>query len=566
MGTLEEIEDLYNNAPCGFHSLDKNGVFVRVNETELRWLGYTRNELIGKNATDVLAPESVKILEDNFARFIVEGSLRDLELQMIRKDGSLLPVLVSATAVRDPQGNFVMSRSILYDISERKRQDQKFRGLLEAAPDAMVVMNPDGRIALANAQTERMFGYQREELLDQHVEMLLPERYRQQHTDHRTDYFRQPKVRPMGAGLELYGRRKDGTEFPVEISLSPLQTDDGYLAVSAIRDITDRKRMDEALRESEERFRRVFEEGPLGLALVARDGRFLKVNSALCRMVGYSEPELIATSLAGLTHPDDRQTDVELAKQLFYGEIPFYQIPKRYVKNSGEIIWVDLTRSKIRDSAGTPLYALVMIEDITERRRADEALRVSEERFRVALKNAPVTVFNQDHRLRYIWINSAVMAWAAEDYFGRTDAEIVGGEEGARLMAIKQEVLQRGIGTRTETAVTFMGETRHFDLTVEPLRDAQGVVVGVTCAAIDVTALKQAVAEREVLIGDLKEALARVKMLSGLLPICAWCKKIRDEQGAWSPLETYISLHSEADFTHGMCPDCLQSFGWATQT
>lgn len=438
-GAFDETEDLYNNAPCGFHSLDNDGVFIRVNETELRWLGYTREELIGKKKiTDVLAPESVQIAEDSFDRFKLHGLLRDLEVHLLRKNGSILPVLVSATAVRDSQGNFVMSRSILYDITERKRAELKFRGLLEAAPDAMVVIGMDGRIALVNAQAEKIFGYAREQMLGQEVEMLMPERYRHRHASHRKDYCAQPKMRPMGAGLELYGLRKDGTEFSVEISLSPLETDEEPLMVGVIRDTTERNRM-------------------------------------------------------------------------------------------------------------------------------VEALRTSEERFHVALKNSPVVVFNQDHNLRYTWINSPVMGWASQDYLGHTDEDIVGGEEGARLMAIKQDVLRDGIGTRTETTVTFMGETHHFDLTVEPLRDALGAVVGVTCAAADVTPLKLTMAERERLIGELQEALASVKLLSGLLPICAGCKKIRDEFESWKPLETYISTHSDANFTHGMCPDCVEKFGWTAE-
>jgi len=135
--------------------------------------------------------------------------------------------------------------------------------------------------------------------------------------------------------------------------------------------------------------------------------------------------------------------------------------------------------------------------DITELKRINDALRVSEERFRVALKNSPVVVFNQDLELRYTWINSPVLGWAVQDYFGKTDAEIVGGEEGNRLMAIKQRVLRSGIGSRTETTVTFQCEIHYFDLTVEPLRDALGVVVGVTCAAADVTPLKQALVKLE---------------------------------------------------------------------
>jgi PAS domain S-box-containing protein len=119
--------------------------------------------------------------------------------------------------------------------------DEKFRRLLEAAPDGMVIVDRTGRMQLVNSQTERMFGYSREELLNQPVEILIPENFRQEHPQHRDAYYRAPHRRPMGSGLELLGRRKDGTTFPVEISLSPLEEADGILVTAAIRDVTERK-------------------------------------------------------------------------------------------------------------------------------------------------------------------------------------------------------------------------------------------------------------------------------------------------------------------------------------
>jgi PAS domain S-box-containing protein len=142
--------------------------------------------------------------------------------------------------------------------------------------------------------------------------------------------------------------------------------------IGAMQDLTEQKKSEAALRESEERFRRVFEEGPLGLALIGKDYRFEKANSALCRMVDYDEVELLQLSFVDITHPDDVRADVDLAEQLFKREIPFYRIQKRYVKKSGEIIWINLTASMILGPNGEPLHGLAMIEDITEIKRTQE--------------------------------------------------------------------------------------------------------------------------------------------------------------------------------------------------
>jgi PAS domain S-box-containing protein len=428
-----------------------------------------------------------------------------------------------------------------------------YRLLLEAAPDAIVVTKRDGRILLVNAQTENLFGYPREELLGQKVEMLLPRRERRRHVKNRAAYFNHPTVRPMGSGMELYARRKDGTEFPADISLSPLETGGEMLVSTSIRDISGRKRS-EALVSHLAAMVQASDDAIIGRSL---DGTIVSWNSGAERLYGYKAEEVIGQSLSLLLPPGRIDEMVQFTEALRCGEhIEHYETTRLH--KDGHPIETSVTISPVKDRTGAVIGASVIARDITRQKRVEEELRRSEERFRVALANAPVVVFNHDLELRYTWINSPVLAWSKQEFLGHTDAEIVGGEEGARLTAIKREVLRTGHGARLETEVTFEGEKYYFDLVVEPLRDIRGTLLGLTCSATDITHAKKSLLERESLIAKLQEALEEVKLLSGLLSICASCKKITNERGDWEPLESYLQTHSEAKFSHGLCPECLR--------
>ena len=231
--------------------VDQTGTILLVNSQTEKLFGYPRAELLGQ-AVEVLVPPRFRSKHPGhrnqyFAEPRPRGMGAGLELYGLRKNGDEFPVEISLSPLETPEG-LIVSGSIR-DLTERRRAEAKFRGLLESAPDAIVIVNQTGRIVLINSQTERLFGYARGELLGQPIEILVPQRFRPQHAGDRDGYFDEPRVREMGAGLDLFGIRRNGDEFPVEISLSPLETEDGLLVSSSIRDVTDRKRAERTLQE-----------------------------------------------------------------------------------------------------------------------------------------------------------------------------------------------------------------------------------------------------------------------------------------------------------------------------
>jgi PAS domain S-box-containing protein len=285
--------------------------------------------------------------------------------------------------------------------------------LLELAPDAMLALDRDGCVVAANERAAELFGYELEELLERPARLLLD-------------------LPPAGAGVaECTGRHRDGGEIALEVSFAPRELPGGRVWVAAVRDIRQRVQKESALRQASERFQRVFEDGPIAMALVSEDHRLTEVNDAFCRLTGYSAAELAELTFTDITHPDDRDTDLWLARKVFAGDLPGYSLDKRYVKKTGEVIWISLTVSVVRDELGRPLKGLGLVQDITQRRQAlahaQSALeRLARDRDRI-LEFAGEGIYHSDERGRITFANPAaaeMLGWPPEELIGKPAHEL----------------------------------------------------------------------------------------------------------------------------------------------
>jgi protein-histidine pros-kinase len=365
-----------------FAVLDEEGRFTYVNASYRTALGYVAEEMLTRHARDLIHPDD--------REQVGEGEM--VEFRMRRADGSWI-WLEGHTSIVPWQGQSHVV-SIARDITERKQSEERLRQVIESSPSGIVMVDEDGQIVLVNAQVEAAFGYHRAELIGQPVEMLIPKRFRQEHPHYRAGFMADPKTRAMGAGRDLFGLRKDGSEFPIEIGLNPIRTDQGTMILSTVIDITERK-------HSEERLRQVIESSPSGIVMVDEDGQIVLVNAQVELAFGYDRSELIGQPVEMLI-PERFRPQHPRYRAAFMAE------PKTRAMGAGRDLYglrkdgsefpIEIGLNPITTDLGTMILSTII--DITERKHFEEQLIEAKEKAEEMTRLKMAFLANMSHEIR----------------------------------------------------------------------------------------------------------------------------------------------------------------------
>ncbi|MGZ4177330.1 MAG: PAS domain S-box protein [Solirubrobacteraceae bacterium] len=372
-----ETRSIIESAHDAFIATDAGYRIVDWNPAAERLFGWSAAEAIGRLACETLLPDLGP--DSGLARHVGAGAPElpalPIETSARHRDGRTLAVEVSVARADTPRGP--RFNALVRDVAERRAaqlEREQLARVVESTPDAVITVDLDGAITSWNAGAERLYGYTAEEMVgtvpvspdapDLSMaggERLMPRLLAGEHVTVRA----------------VPRRHRDGSRISVDLSAAPLRDGEGRVvgATSIARDVTEQHRLELDLEESEARFRETFDEAPIGVALVGPNGRWLEVNRALCKIVGYTEAELLELTFQEITHPDDLDADLESLRRVLTGEIPTYQMEKRYFHKDGHAIWVKLSVALVRDDRGTPLHFVSHVEDITRAKATESALR-----------------------------------------------------------------------------------------------------------------------------------------------------------------------------------------------
>ncbi|MBI5031470.1 MAG: PAS domain S-box protein [Chloroflexi bacterium] len=389
-------------------TLDVHGNIIFCNDFFLILTGWQHHQVIGENWFEKFIPADKRNeIKTMFATTVTAGNIpAHYENPILTRHGDERMVIWNNTVLRDSQGMVIGTTSIGEDITERKRAEEtllKFKLGIERSADAIFITDPHGVIVYTNPSFEKIYGYTQSEALG-HTPRILKsgvvplENYRQ--------FWATLLSKGIVAG-EIVNKTKDGRLITIESSNNPILDAAGNIVgfLGMHRDITERKRIEAELRESEVRFRSVFDHASVGIALVDTQGCVLDANEADCQFLRYSKDELVGMHFSKFTHPDDLNADIEQFNAVIQGEIATYTIDKKYIRKDGQVVIGRLNVSVIRDVAGAIRYTLVICADITAQKQMETALRESEERYALAARGANDGLWDWDLRSNSVYFS-----------------------------------------------------------------------------------------------------------------------------------------------------------------
>lgn len=403
--------------------LDREGRIVRFNQGCQRATGYAFDEVRDKHVWDVfLLAEEMEAAKSAFAAPNASNFPNSYENRWRTKDGGQRLIAWANTAMLDDTGAVEYVIGTGFDLTERRHAQQQLRlqsAALQSAANAVVITDCKGTVLWVNPAFTSLTGYTPQEVVGQNPHVLKS-------GQHDVQFYRTLWETVLSGQIwhgEIVNRRKDGSLYTEEMTITPVRDAGGSIShfIAIKQDVSERKRAQEELRQSEERFRLAFEKGPLGVILVGLDRRLFRVNQAMCEMLGYTEQQLLSLTITDITSPEERERDWQRSEKLLKGEISSQKWEKRYLKKNGETLEAEVTATLVRDAGGKPLYAMALIEDITERKRADLTLQESRARLAGIIASAMDAIISVDEDYRVVLFNEA-----AEKIFGWTAREALG--------------------------------------------------------------------------------------------------------------------------------------------
>jgi PAS domain S-box-containing protein len=486
---------LLEAAPDAMVVVNQGGEIVLLNVQAEKQFGYRRDELLGQKVTNIipegfaerLVSDGLRSTEDALAQQIGTG----IELTARRKDGSEFPIELMLSPLESAEGTLVTAA--IRNISVRKTAERhlaqmegRYRGLLEAAPDAMVVVNQGGEIVLLNVQAEKQFGYRRDELLGQKVTNIIPEGFAERLVSDGLRSTEDALAQQIGTGIELTARRKDGSEFPIELMLSPLKSPEGTLVTAAIRDIGVRKTAERHLAQMEGRYRGLLEAAPDAMVVVNQGGEIVLLNVQAEKQFGYRRDELLGQKVTNiipegfaerLVSDGLRSTEDALAQQIGTG----IELTAR--RKDGAEFPIELMLSPLESAEGTLVTAA--IRNIGVRKTAERYLAQMEGRYRGLLEAAPdaMVVVNQAGEIVLLNVQAEKQfGYRRNELLGQKVTNIIPNGFAERLLSdglrSTEDALAQQIGTGIELTARRKDSSEFpIEMMLSPLESAEDTLV-----------------------------------------------------------------------------------------